>query len=96
MSKQHPKFMLFFFLLKKTNKPLSAELIGQSVSLQSLDRKCWRTKGQEELASIIAWVYLQRAGRGEGRERNGKRRGRGRSEQRKDVERERRVRGGMG
>lgn len=85
--------------MKLLEKGKTAVLIGPNVGLQSLHRKCESSKGQEEQAPLSVWVYLQKAGRGEGRTRNGKRTQKGRSEE-TDAERERerervRARGGV-
>lgn len=63
-------------------------LIGPNVGFQSLHRKWRSVKGQEEQAPLSVWVYLQKAGKGEGRKRNRKRTQRGRSEH-PDAERQR-------
>lgn len=63
--------MAFHFIL--LGKGRTAVLIGPNVGPQSFHRKCQSSKGQEEQAPLSVWVYLQKAGRGEGRKRNGKR-----------------------
>lgn len=81
-------FFIFLFIVDIFLKGKNAALIRPNFGLQSLHRKCRCSKGQEEQASLSVWVYLQKAQRGEGRKRDGKRTQRGRSEE-TDAERER-------
>lgn len=59
-----------------TKKPLTAAVTGQSVGLQSLDRKCRPTKGQEEVA-FHQCVGVSPEGAGREEERGGEEKGMG-------------------
>lgn len=69
--------MFFFFIASKSHLYKHKKTLDCSTNwaeccgLQSLDRKCRPTKGQEEVASINVWEFLQE-------EQGGERRGEGR------------------